>query len=510
MRRGYPAIRVAALALVLAACASGTVDSDGDGGADIDSGGAAIDAATNVPDADPNAPDAAEGTPDAEAVPDAPPPPPDADPAMPPTVLATAPDTGSIAGGEPVVVTGSNFTGDATIAFGATTAACTVMSSTTIQCTSPATGAAGAVGVTATQTSGSHTLTAGFLYWDTASAVDNCNLVPPLHHDEVAGTATLWQARVNEAGITDATTGVDVSASLRGQVGYGPAGTDPATAPGWTWFDVTPTAGYGPASPTYQADFDQYEGGAAMPVRGQYRWSARFTIEDGVSWKFCGAQTMTSRLPIACAADATCFGDEKCLDGNCRVFCDTATQCFGWGPSCSGLGLETDETTLELFCVPGFPGAGATGAACTSGPGCESGFCLVDLTDTCTIGCGTSDALCPSSDVCTEFSGLGLCSPSCGATADCTAGHSCILNTNVGQNRYDTLCLVPDPAADPMGASCAGVINCESGLCLTGPELCTGPCNTAADCPASLPVCGLGTITRPNGVGTQSMSICVQ
>jgi hypothetical protein len=40
--------------------------------------------------------------------------------------------------------------------------------------------------------------------------------------------------------------------------------------------------------------------------------------------------------------------------------------------------------------------------------------------------------------------------------------------------------------------------------------MCTGPCNTNADCPASLPVCGLGTIVRPNGVGTQSMSICVQ
>ncbi len=506
-------IGLAALVLAMAACASGDVGGDFDAGGIVERPDATAevpDAAAGTPDAAAGTPDAAAGTPDAEPPPpDAEPPPPDADPLVPPTVLIVTPPTGGVFGGEAVVVTGSNFESGVAFTFGSAAATCTFVSSTTVNCTTPA-GTAGFVGVTATQTSGADTLTDGFLYWDTLSGVDDCNLAPPTHADGIQGLSFTWQARVNEAGITNATTGVDLSASLIGQIGYGPAGTNPATTTGWTWFDVSPTAGYGPATSTYQVNYDQYEVGETMPSRSQYAWSARFSVEAGVSWKFCGTGTMTARLPIACTVDGQCFGDEKCIDSACRVFCDTATQCYPWGEHCSGLGFEDDGTTFALFCDPGGAG-GATGATCTSGAMCVSGFCLVDLTDTCTAGCD-SDALCPPSDVCTEFSGLGLCSTSCGATADCAAGHSCIINVNFREDRFDQLCLVPDTGTDPIGASCPpGMANCESGLCLNlpGGNLCTGPCNSDADCAGGVSTCGLGALDRPSMVGTQTLDICV-
>jgi outer membrane biosynthesis protein TonB len=67
--------------------------------------------------------------------------------AVAPTVVGVDPATGSVAGGEPVVVAGTGFTGATNVKFGDNSAMFTVTDDATIQATSPAAAAAGPVDV---------------------------------------------------------------------------------------------------------------------------------------------------------------------------------------------------------------------------------------------------------------------------------------------------------------------------------------------------------------------------
>ena len=82
----------------------------------------------------------------------------------PPTVTSISPTAGSTAGGTPVTITGTNFTGATAVTFGGTAATpFTVVNATTITTTTPA-HTAGAVNVVVTTPGGSGTLTGGFTY----------------------------------------------------------------------------------------------------------------------------------------------------------------------------------------------------------------------------------------------------------------------------------------------------------------------------------------------------------
>ncbi len=81
-----------------------------------------------------------------------------------PTVTSVSPNSGVVAGGTAVTITGTNFASGATVTFGSTAATnVVVVNSTTITATTPA-GAAGAVTVTVTVSGQSGSLTNGFTY----------------------------------------------------------------------------------------------------------------------------------------------------------------------------------------------------------------------------------------------------------------------------------------------------------------------------------------------------------
>jgi hypothetical protein len=322
---------------------------------------------------------------------------------------------------------------------------------------------------------------------------------------------------VGDAGFTDTSTGNDTPpAGFRLQYGYGPAGSDPATAAGWTWLDGQATAGYGTGSATYEADYDEYEYDGLVPARGKYAWSFRVSAESGVSWRFCGTGQITARAPITCTANSQCFDDELCLSGRCRKDCATASDCLPWGPLCGGLGTEAGTSDLILYCTTGNPGAGSLGDDCTADSQCESGLCLTDLSDTCTVGCGTNDSICGASAgrICTALSDLGLCVPSCDRDADCSAaaGQVCVFNINELQtpDRIDQFCSQPFGTMQP-GDSCVGGNECASGMCLIleedVTEVCTTPCIGAGDCPPAVPVCGTATFGHADG-GTETINVC--
>ena len=490
------------------------------------------DAAIPAPDADPTQIDGSatiDGSPGAadaaiadatiaDAVVPADADPADADPAAPPDIVAVTPAQGSVLGGELVMVTGNNFSSDIAISFATTPAICTFQSSTLVSCTAPAAASPGLVTVAAVQTSGTDALTDSFLYWNSASAVDGCTLIAPTGVDELANQAHVWQVHVTEAGITDATTGNDPSATLRVEYGIGALGTDPSTAPGWTWLTTAPSAAYGPATPTYLVDNDQYEYDGLTLGRGQYSYSFRASVEDGLSWRFCGTGAVTSRSAIACTADSECFSDEMCLNDRCRLDCATGTDCYPWGPACAGIGIATDDVTYQLYCTTENPGGGAVGDDCSSDVECLGSQCLVDITDQCTTGCGVNDGICGASSgqICTDFSDLGLCAPSCARDADCNTagGQLCTVNLNTLRtpDRIDVICTQPS-GADAPGSDCSVTNDCSSGLCLTYDngtlvvEVCTTPCASVADCPGAVPVCGTATSGLPDG-SSQDLSVC--
>ncbi len=79
-----------------------------------------------------------------------------------PTLTSIAPNSGPVAGGTTVVITGANLTGG-TVTFGGLAATCTVNSATQITCATPA-HPAGPVDVVVTTPGGTATFTGGFTY----------------------------------------------------------------------------------------------------------------------------------------------------------------------------------------------------------------------------------------------------------------------------------------------------------------------------------------------------------
>ncbi|MBI3173792.1 MAG: IPT/TIG domain-containing protein [Chloroflexi bacterium] len=84
-----------------------------------------------------------------------------------PSITNITPNSGPVAGGTSVVITGTGFTGATGFTFGGTNATCTVISDTQINCTAPS-HTAGAVDVVVTVPGGSATSVGGFTYIATA------------------------------------------------------------------------------------------------------------------------------------------------------------------------------------------------------------------------------------------------------------------------------------------------------------------------------------------------------
>ncbi|MCA8960372.1 MAG: S8 family serine peptidase [Planctomycetes bacterium] len=86
-------------------------------------------------------------------------------PSGPPDLVSVSPATGSVAGGTPVILSGSNFTASMTILFGINPLQNVVfVDDTTIQGTTPAASSAGSVPIFVSHSGGTDTLPSGFLY----------------------------------------------------------------------------------------------------------------------------------------------------------------------------------------------------------------------------------------------------------------------------------------------------------------------------------------------------------
>jgi hypothetical protein len=82
-----------------------------------------------------------------------------------PTITAVSPSSGSVVGGDSVVLSGANFVnGGTTIRFGTAVASCSFVSTTQMNCTVPAGSAGGATAVSVTTAGGTTSLSGGYTY----------------------------------------------------------------------------------------------------------------------------------------------------------------------------------------------------------------------------------------------------------------------------------------------------------------------------------------------------------
>jgi hypothetical protein len=125
--------------------------------------------------------------------------------------------------------------------------------------------------------------------------IDFCRLQFPDLIDEIEGATVDAFGRVFIAGLTDLSGVNDPAPEVIGYVGHGPDGTDPSIDPGWVWAAGVPNAGYGPASPGYEANNDEYTATLTVPSPpGMYDFAFRFSGDGGATFTYCDGQAAGS------------------------------------------------------------------------------------------------------------------------------------------------------------------------------------------------------------------------
>ena len=218
-------------------------------------------------------------------------------------------------------------------------------------------------------------------------AVDWCRYQWPLDETIVEGGALDLYGRMYNAGLTDATTGIDGASGLVAQGGYGPDGSDPSVDDtGWTWADAagTPAWDGGTAG---EPDNDEYAATVDAVAAGTWDLAFRFSLDYGQTWLYCdqdaGAGSDGSEdgyqaanagslsaedspcVPNPCVAPpaATCDAD-----GVTRITPVSPGVCtdIGGAPDCDYGATETfDCSTMGALCLAGV----CEGGAATATPG---------------------------------------------------------------------------------------------------------------------------------------------
>jgi hypothetical protein len=102
---------------------------------------------------------------------------------------------------------------------------------------------------------------------------DYVNIQFPMSMSAAAGVKSqLIYGQIYEPGITPT---AGASSSIIAQLGYGPAGSDPTTSSAWLWVDATFN--------TQAGNNDEYKATLTVPNAGEYAYTFRFAINDGVN-----------------------------------------------------------------------------------------------------------------------------------------------------------------------------------------------------------------------------------
>jgi len=168
-----------------------------------------------------------------------------------------------------------------------------------------------------------------------------------------------------EAGVTDASDGIDTNPDIWAEVGLGPDGSDPASDTSWQWQPTTAIADWDDAT-----GFDGYVGGVVPSMLGAMDAAARVTRDGGATWVYCD-RTDDGTYAAADALAVTVV-DDPCKTATC----DTPPADF-----CDGDQLTLQSHPATGVCQPTGPGA----FVCVyeplpincgdQGVGCSAGVC---------------------------------------------------------------------------------------------------------------------------------------
>ena len=204
-------------------------------------------------------------------------------------VLNVEPDSGIAAGGETISVVGAGFTGADAVKIGSQDCASfNVVDDGHVSCVTPAQ-APGDYDVTVEKGVNSKTLTNGYRYTGEAQSpgIGWCDLQWPESITAPADTPTpLIFGRVYQAGVTEP---AGPPAGITAQVGYGPAGTDPRSTPGWLWVDAV----WNPSCPDCGND-DEFMKSLTVTAAGSYSYTYRFSEDAGLTFVYADFNPGTS------------------------------------------------------------------------------------------------------------------------------------------------------------------------------------------------------------------------
>jgi len=113
--------------------------------------------------------------------------------------------------------------------------------------------------------------------------LDNCLLVDPAGLIAEAGVGFDVSGLLLDVGVTDVRPGPDPAPGTLGQVGFGPAGSDPEGG-GWTWVAGVADADWDDAS---ASGYDQWTATATLETPGTWAAAFRFSADDGATWRYC-------------------------------------------------------------------------------------------------------------------------------------------------------------------------------------------------------------------------------
>ncbi len=159
---------------------------------------------------------------------------------------------------------------------------------------------------------------------------------PPMITQTEGSTTPTVYGRVYAAGLTDLTTGDNLSPRLHAEVGFGPDGSDPSTDGSWSWAAAGPNPGYtGSGS---EMNNDEYQATFTVPPAGTYDYAYRFSGDGGATWVYC--DTGNGSSDGYAAADAGNLVSTPAVVPSCHVVVNEVES--------AGSGGATDEF-VELY-----------------------------------------------------------------------------------------------------------------------------------------------------------------
>lgn len=178
--------------------------------------------------------------------------------------------------------------------------------------------------------------------------IGNGNAPQPLYVLSATTPTTNIYGQIWVGGATDASS--TPVASISAQVGYGAAGSDPAT---WTWFPMSHNASY-----DFNQNNDEFVGSLLPTSAGTFRYTTRYSADGGATWFYTDLdgppydESRTGLLIVTAPTDTT---PPEAPTGLSVTATTSASVTLGWNahPNTAG-DLYAFEVYRENAAAPGF------------------------------------------------------------------------------------------------------------------------------------------------------------